>query len=364
MNWNWELPSWPNFYYDSSKVADLEKQFLMEIGSSFAYLKGLSERDYSHYIVDILSIEGVESSRIEGEVLDRESVQSSIKHHFGLEPNVRKKNDKEAGMAKALFNVYATFDAPLTHDMLCQWHGMLMENVPYIDDLGKYRTHSEPMQIVSNRHGDPTVFFQAPSSSRVQKEMDAFIGWFNRSAYSISILERAAIAHIRFESIHPFEDGNGRIGRILIEKILSQGVGRPALISVSAILEKRKKEYYSQLGRCNKSLNAESWLEFFSKVVIEAQKASMELLCFLISKTKLLNRLEGQINSRQEKALLRLFAEGPGGFKGGLSAENYISITKASRATTTRDLADLVIKGALIKTGELKGTRYQLNLEC
>ena len=145
-------------------------------------------------------------------------------------------------MAKVLFNVYATYDLPLTHETLFGWHGMLFENASYIDDHGKYRTHKEPMQIVFNRYGDRSVFFEAPPSHSVPKEMSAFIDWFNQSALEASTLERASIAHVYFESIHPFEDGNGRIGRILVEKILSQGIGRPALISVSTVLEKRRKE--------------------------------------------------------------------------------------------------------------------------
>lgn len=177
-----------------------------------------------------------------------------------------------------------------------------------------------------------------------------------------SFLERAAIAHVYFESIHPFEDGNGRIGRVLVEKVLSQGVGRPVLIAVSKMLEKRKKEYYAELEQCNRTLDVQHWLEFFSSVILQAHEESMGLLRFLIQKSKLLNALSNQINPRQMKVLLRMFAEGPGGFQGGLSAEKYITITKTTRATATRDLTDLVAKGALIKTGELRHTRYWLNI--
>jgi Fic family protein len=192
--------------------------------------------------------------------------------------------------------------------------------------------------------------------------MDAFISWFNSKSNSLSILGRAAIAHVYFESIHPFEDGNGRIGRVLVEKVLSQGIERPILVAVSKVLEKRKKEYYSALERCNKSLDVGHWVEFFADVILQAQEESMRLLHFLIEKSKMLTKLSGSLNPRQEKTLLRIFAEGLDGFKGGLSAEKYIAITKASRATATRDLADLVQKGALVKTGELRHSRYWLNI--
>ncbi len=361
MSWNWELPNWPRFSFDPSRLEGMEKQFLMGVGSSLAFVKSIEETDYHKYVVEILSTEGVESFKIEGEFLDRESLQSSIKKHFGLDG--KKNSERETQVAKLLLNVYETFDAPLTHEMFYEWYNILFQNQARVAERGSYRSHPEPMQIVSNRYGSPNVFFEAPPSSRVFKEMTHFIKWFNSSRDSGSILSRAAVAHIYFESIHPFEDGNGRIGRILVEKVLSQGVGRPVLIAVSKILEKGKREYYFQLGKCNKTLDIQDWVEYFAQIILEAQKESVGLLYFLIKKTRLLSTLSGQINKRQEKVLLRLFAEGPAGFKGGLSADNYIKITGASRATATRDLADLVKRKALIKTGELRHSRYWLSSE-
>jgi Fic family protein len=362
MPWNWELPDWPKFKYDPDRLSQMERQFLLGMGSAFAYLKTIDQHEYYRFIVEILSLEGLESSRIEGEILDRESLQSSIQRHFGIDTAKKRGADKESRMAHLLCDVYETFDKPLTHEMLCRWHSILFKGSSTIDDCGKYRTHPEPMQIVSNQYGSPKVFFEAPSSAKIFDEMTAFVDWFNASNASGSILGRAAIAHVYFESIHPFEDGNGRIGRVLSEKILSQEIGRPTLIAISKMLEKRKKEYYSALEKCNQSLDAQHWVEFFSSVILQAHEESIRLLYFLIEKSKMLTTLSGEINPRQMKVLLRMFEEGPSGFKGGLSADNYISITKTSRATATRDLSDLVEKGALVKTGELRHTRYSLNL--
>ena len=362
MRWNWELPDWPKFHFNPDQIAVSEKQFLLGAGSAFAYIKTIDEQEYQRFIVEILSVEGEESSKIEGEILDRESLQSSIKQHFGLKTALKPGGEKESRMAQLLCDVYESVDKPLTHELLWQWHSMLFDGSSNIGDFGKYRTHAEPMQIVSTRYDSPKVFFEAPPSAKVPQEMAAFIDWFNLTTGSGSILGRAAIAHIYFESIHPFEDGNGRIGRVLAEKILSQGVGRSVLISLSKMLEKRKKEYYAALERCNRTLEVQHWVEFFAQVVLQAQEESMSLLYFLIKKSKMLNALSKEINPRQTKVLLRMFAEGPNGFKGGLSAENYIAITKTTRATATRDLTDLVEKGALVKTGELRHTRYVLNL--
>jgi len=362
MPWNWELPEWPKFQYDPTQIIELEKQFLIGVGSSSAYLKCIEESDYNRFVVEILSSEGLESSKIEGEILERESLQSSIRQHFGLKQDEKVEVNKESRMADLLLNVYETFDDPLTHEMLWEWHSILFNDQSHISDCGKYRSHSDPMQIVSNRYDSTKVYFQAPPSVQVFDEMEGFIDWFNHPAKSSLILENAAIAHLYFENIHPFEDGNGRIGRVLVEKVLSQGVGRSMLIAVSNVLEKRKKAYYAELGKCNKTLEAQDWVDFFSEAVLQAQEESMSLLYFIIKKSKILTDLTGKLNPRQEKALLRLFEEGPGGFVGGMSAENYIAITKAPRATATRDLADLVEKGALVKTGELRHTRYWLNL--
>ena len=362
MPWNWELPDWPKFSYDPNRIFQKERQFLLGMGSAFAFLKNIDEQEYNQFVVEILSLEGLESSRIEGEILDRESLQSSIKQHFGLNTTRKQETNKESRMAKLLCNVYESFDKPLTHEILWQWHSRLFNDHSHIVDCGKYRTHIEPMQIISRRYDSPRVFFEAPPSVKVPDEMAAFVDWFNSTRASEPILGRAAIAHVYFESIHPFEDGNGRIGRVLIEKVLSQGVERPILIAVSKVLEKRKKEYYAAIERCNRTLKVEHWVEFFADAVLQAQEESMSLLCFLIEKSKMLTALSRQFNSRQEKVLLRMFAEGPSGFKGGLNAENYIAITKTSRATATRDLTDLVQKGALVKTGELRYSRYWLNL--
>jgi Fic family protein len=287
MPWNWEMRDWPQFDYDQDLIIQLERQFLLGEGEASAYLKTIDSQEYHQFIIEILSREGLESSKIEGEILDRESLQSSIKQQFGLKKRLKSGGDKESRMAGILVDVYESFDQPLTHEMLWQWHSMLFQGISHISESGAYRTHAEPMQIVSNRFDIQRVFFEAPPSRKVKAEMTAFIEWFNSSAGSGSILGRAAIGHLYFESIHPFEDGNGRIGRVLVEKILSQGVGRPVLIAISKMLEKRKKEYYSALERCNQTLDAQHWVEFFGAVILQAHEESMSLLYFLIAKSKI-----------------------------------------------------------------------------
>ncbi len=187
------------------------------------------------------------------------------------------------------------------------------------------------MQVVSGRVDAPTVHFEAPPSNQVPSEMKRFLSWFNRTVPTgpdcLSALTRAGLAHLHFESIHPFEDGNGRIGRAIAEKAMAQSFGQPLIIALAATILAHQKRYYDALERANKHNDATEWLTWFAAIAVEAQQRTLKQVEFLIAKTKLLDRLRGEINERQLKALLRMLKEGPEGFKGGLSAVNYITIT-------------------------------------
>jgi Fic family protein len=191
--------------------------------------------------------------------------------------------------------------------------------------------------------------------------MARFVEWFNRTApqgLELPPLTRAGTAHLYFVSIHPFEDGNGRIGRAIAEKALAQRLGQPTLTALAATILFRRKAYYAALEAANKQNEITDWLGWFAGIAIEAQRRTIAQVEFTIDKTRLLDRIRGQLNARQEKALLRMLREGPDGFKGGLSAGNYASITGASPATATRDLADMVLKGVLTRHGERRHARY------
>jgi Fic family protein len=239
---------------------------------------------------------------------------------------------------------------------------MLLKGRGDLRDVGRYRTDDEAMQVVSGAIHAPRVHFEAPPSSTVPKEMLRFVRWFNRTAPNgaepLPALTRAGIAHLYFESIRPFEDGNGRIGRAISEKVLGQCLGQPTLTSLAATILIRRKAYYEALEAASKGNEVTPWLAWFAGIAIEAQRRTEARIEFLLDKTRLLDRLRGQFNERQEKALLRMLAEGPEGFKGGLSAGNYAAITGASPATATRDLADMVAKGALTRAGEHRHARY------
>jgi Fic family protein len=366
MTWNWQLPDWPDFTWDKARLALAEQQFLVGGGVLLGAVKHLGEEERNQLTVEAMSTEAVTTSEIEGEILDRASVQSSIKRQLGLAADDRRVAPKEQGTAEMMVDLYRTFSAPLSEEMLFGWHRMLMSGTRDIKDVGCYRTSDEPMQVVSGAIGAPKIHFEAPPSAQVPREMAGFIDWFKRTApggtQPLPALTRAGAAHLYFESIHPFEDGNGRIGRAIAEKSLAQSLGQPTLIVLAATILVRRASYYNALEAASRQNEITNWLAWFGGVTIEAQGRTLALIEFLIEKAKLFDRLKGQLNERQQKALLRMFKEGPEGFKGGLSAGKYSTITGASPATATRDLADLTAKGALVRTGELRHARYTLSV--
>lgn len=364
MRWNWQLPDWPNFRFDADRIRAREAQFLKGSGVVIGSLHHLDEGERDGLTIELMSQEAVDSSAIEGEILDRASVQSSLAKHLGFAADQRRASPAEAGAAELMADVYRNHAAPLDDQTLFAWHAMLMNGRRDIVDVGRYRTHQDAMQIVSGALHAPRVHFEAPPSDTVSMEMSRFITWFNGSGPSspslLPAITRAAIAHLWFESIHPFEDGNGRIGRAIAEKALAQNLSAPTLTALAETIHRHRKAYYAALQLGSQSNDIDAWLTWFADIVIEAQARTITRIRFLIDKTRLLDRLRGEINERQEKALLRMFREGPDGFAGGLSAGNYRTITGAALATVTRDLVDLVEKGALLRTGERRYARYRL----
>ncbi len=407
--WNWQQRDWPNFSYDKVRIKAQEDDFLYRSGHLFGATMHIRPDEQQALLIERMSDEALKTSEIEGEILNRESVQSSIRRRLGLvcrpmqsftdemhstavqhgtKSTLANKNEcsvylaqresvardttlathrhavgaAEAGIAEMMVDLYQHYDQPLSHDMLYGWQAMIMNGRRDIDFMGGYRQHEEPMQVISGRLDVPTVHFEAPPSKQVHAEMEGFVIWFNNSV-SLPALTRASIAHLYFESIHPFEDGNGRIGRCLVEKSLAQSLGRPITTGLSHVIHAGRKQYYAMLEQSNKTNQIDAWLEYFSEMILSAQTFSITLVEFIIRKTHFYDRFHDTLNARQQKVLARMFREGIDGFKGGLSAENYIAITGTSRATATRDLSDLVAQGAFTKTGAGKGTRYTLTLE-
>jgi Fic family protein len=366
MPWNWQHPDWPQFVLNLKVMEPLERQFLLHSGEFVGVFRHVDAEDRDALRIDLISEEAVKTSEIEGEILNRDSVQSSLRHQFGLGPEAAHVPPAERGIAKMLAGLYENFADSLSDATMFAWHRLLFSGDTSIKTIGSYRTHEDPMQVVSGPIHKRTVSFEAPPSIQMPLEMTRFIHWFNGSGPQgtepLPALTRAGLAHLYFVCIHPFEDGNGRIGRAIAEKALAQNLGYPSLIALAYTIERKRKDYYAALERNNKDLAVTDWLEYFARTVIEAQSTTIKRVDFYVAKTKYYERYRAQLNERQAKVIARIFKEGIDGFKGGLSAENYLAVSGTSRATATRDLQDLVEKGALRKTGELRHTRYHLAL--
>jgi Fic family protein len=366
MIWNWEQPGWPKFAYDSKALEPLEQQFLLQSGEFIGAYRHIGAEDQESLKLELISDEAVKTSEIEGEILNRDSVQSSLRQQLGLGVETPGVKPEERGIAQMMVDLYQNFATPLSDKTMFDWHSMLLSGNASIRVIGGYRTHAEPMQVISGPIHKWAVHFEAPPSNRMAAEMNRFIEWFNDTAPAgknpLPPLTRAALAHLYFVCIHPFEDGNGRIARALAEKALAQNLGQPSLIALAYTIERKRKDYYAALERNNKDLEIDGWMKYFANTILEAQNNTIHRVDFYIAKAKFYEKFRGKLNERQDKVVARVFREGIDGFKGGLSAENYISISKTSRATATRDLQDLVDKGALTKTGELRHTRYFLSL--
>ena len=365
--WNWLLKKWPQFTYDKEILAELEQVFTQNSGTVIGALKHISADSKDDLLVEILSDEAMKTSEIEGEFLNRDSVQSSIKRNLGLTVEKQKVPPAEFGIAEMMVDLYLNYNTLLSHNQLFEWHKMITNGRRDLTNIGTYRTHTEPMQVVSGRLDRPTVHYEAPPSKEIPQEMEQFVTWFNEVHTKKNELDRfplikSGIAHLYFVCIHPFEDGNGRIGRAIAEKSIALSTKKPTLISLSHTIEANKKDYYYFLENNNKTLEITGWLSYFGTTILDAQQNTLKQIDFLIEKTKFFDRYTTQLNDRQLRVVKRLFEAGYTGFKGGLSSKNYVKIAKTSESTATRDLADLVKKEILTKTGTFKSTRYSLNI--
>ena len=362
MKYNWQQNDWPNFQYQTIDIEDMLFDFAQRTGRISGVLEGLSETEQTETMINLMVSEAIKTSEIEGEYLSRNDVMSSIRRNLGLNPDLpRTKDERAEGVAELMLAVRNDFLKPLTSKMLFDWHTMLMKGNTQIQ-IGRWRSHSAPMQIVSGAIGREVVHFEAPPSSKVPSEMEGFIRWFNDSQADIKKpILRAAIAHLYFETIHPFEDGNGRIGRAVAEKALSQSIGRPVLFSLSKSIESKKNAYYDALKAAQRANETTDWINYFVQTVLDAQIDAEQEIEFTLKKTKFFDRHKNELNERQQKVIRRMLEEGHQGFEGGMNARKYVSIASTSKATATRDLQDLVEKDIFKSIGGGRSTRYEIN---
>lgn len=363
MRYNWQNKQWPEFEYDISGIEGGLLTFADLSGQISGVVLGLEKADQSEAVIDTMIAEAIKSSEIEGEFLSRPDVASSIRNCLGFKTDTHQIRDPASqGMAELIVDSRNSWSAKLSEDKLFEWHRMLMKGVGRIE-TGRWRTHADEMQVVSGALGAQKIFFAAPPSSQVPAEMKEFIKWFNRSGgESLYGPVRAAIAHLYFESIHPFEDGNGRIGRVIAEKALSQGLGRPVLLSLSGTINEHRSDYYRMLNEAQRGMEVTPWVNWFVKTVVAAQRSTYNQVDFTLKKARFFGRYTSALNARQLLVIRRMLREGAAGFEGGMNARKYVILTKVSKATATRDIQDLVEKEVFVPFGGGRSTRYELSL--
>lgn len=368
MRWIWQQPDWPDFRYDKRALEDRELEFRINSERLAGRFEALPMASQEDAMIDLMLSEAIKTSAIEGEDLDRDSVRSSLLALVTSDTLPDNSDQKAAGAAMLLVDVRKNWQASLTHDLLGKWQSMTVPEQRYTSVLrGAYRNNPSPMQIVSGPYGREKIHYEAPPAIQVPDEMARFIDWYNQTSSlngskKVSGIARAGIAHLWFEVIHPFDDGNGRVGRAIADHALSQSLGYPTTACLATAIEGDKKSYYLQLEKAScGSLEVDTWLDYFADRVIKAQEISRQEVDFVLAKTRFYEAYGDQLNDRQARMVSRVLAEGRKGFEGGITTKKYEAITKCPNRTASRDLSDLVAKGIIIPLpGGGRTTRYEL----
>ncbi|WP_369829049.1 Fic family protein [Flavobacterium sp. 5] len=288
---------------------------------------------------------------------------SSLKLNLGIKDfHQNTKNNKANAIAQLMIEVQNTYAKPLDESLLLHWHELLMNAEKGIN-ARKYRSGTEPMQVISGSYGNFIVYYEAPPSKDLPNLMNHFFHWYqNFSKTEVGKIGEAmilsAITHLYFETLHPFEDDNGRIGRALVEKL-----DILIFISLSKVIEKNKAQYNSELKKALCDLHITDWIIYFFNILSEAVTDTKTVILFALKKTKFFEKFKNDLNERQLKAITKMMDQGEKGFQGGMTAKKYMSINKTSKATATRDLQELAESSAFIKIGARRSIAYQLNLE-
>src|SRR3984957_15588954 len=362
-----ELRDWPGFSWDSKVLAPLLSEVRLRQGLLVGKMLGYGLASRWSATLKVLTEETVKSSAIEGVVLDPENVRSSLARRLGMEVGglTAHKDRNVDGVVEMMLDATQKFSKPLKKERLFGWHAHLFPGVRTTHDkfrVGTWRDDSQgPMQVVSGPIGRHKVHYEAPKADRVESEMGKFLQWFDGNEQEDPLL-KAAIAHMWFVTIHPLEDGNGRIGRAIAEMCLARSDGSPQrFYSMSSQILEERKGYYEVLEKTQTgSLDITEWLTWFLGCLDRAIEQSNQITSSALEKElfwKALKRRNVSLNDRQTKVLNKLFS----GFEGKLTRDKWMKLTKASSRTALRDIEELIAIG-VIEQEEAGGrsTSYRL----
>jgi Fic family protein len=358
-------PDWPNFQWDHEALAGRLSKTKVEQARLLGRMESLGFELRQDAVLKTITADVIKSSEIEGEILNPDQVRSSVAKRLGMDiagvVNVDRYID---GVVEMMMDATSKYNEPLTSDRLFGWHAALfptgrsgMRKIR----TGAYRDDAEgPMQIISGAVGKERVHFEAPEATKIAREMDAFLTWFNSDRSESDWIVTAALAHLWFVTIHPVEDGNGRIARAISDMSLARSEkSSQRFYSLSSQIRQERAAYYEILEATQKrTTNVTPWLDWFIGCTSRAIESAQSTLANVFAKGIFWNSFSKvNVNERQRLMLNRLFD----GFEGKLTTEKWQKVTKSSQRTAVRDIQDLVEKGALVQNPEGgRSTSYRL----
>jgi Fic family protein len=362
----WQHPGWPKLSFDESQLAQELASARRAQGVVEGKLAVLGFRERQELAAEAWAQDAVATAAIEGEQLDLLAVRSSVAQRLGAGPAFKGPATPRHvdGLLSIMDDALSKAREPLTHERLQAWQVALfptgfsgMRRVK----TAAYRT--EPMQIVSGPVGRETVHYEAPAAEEVPAQMQQFLDWFNASEQDS--LVKAALSHLWFETIHPFDDGNGRVGRNIVDLCLARDAGETSrLVRISQRLLEQREAYYGELGHAQHGgPDVTRWMIWFVAQVRAAWEAAGKVVDASLEKARFwASHASLDLNARQKKAVNALLDLGPGGFEGGMNTRKYVSLTGTSRPTASRELIELNALGVLRQVGGGRSTRYYVNL--
>ena len=367
--WIWQQPDWPRFTWQAEPLAPLLRACTQAQGRLIGMLGAVGNDTEAQSSLDAMLQNIVTSSAIEGEQLNVGSVRSSLAKRLGVSEEGRTTARSE-GLAQLLLDATQAHQQPLDLERLYAWHRWLFPD----DDslmarpllIGALRG-DEPMQVVSGRLDRPTVHFEAPPRAGLEQQLADFLDWFERSRSDASLdpLLRAGIAHFWFVTLHPFDDGNGRLTRAITDLALAQGEHQTIrFYAMSASILDDRAGYYRILEASQKGpLGITAWVQWFLATLLNSLEQALARIDRVLTKARFWQTHRNQtFSAEQTKVLNRLLDGGERGFEAGISAAQYQAVAKVSKATATRHLSDLVAKGCITRLpGGGRSTRYQVN---
>ena len=356
--------NWPNFIWDIRELSDLLAEVRNKQGRLIGKMEALGFDLQNEAFLETLTADILKSNEIEGVVLNKEEVRSSIARRLGINvgglPPI---NRNIEGIVDMMFDATISFEKPMTKERLFDWYYAMFpmgRSGMYEIIVGKWRDDSTgPMQVVSGAMGKEKVHYEAPPAKVIDNEMATFLNWFNNKT-DIDLVLKASVAHLWFVTLHPFEDGNGRITRAITDMLLARSDGLPQrFYSMSSQIQKERKLYYDILERTQKGkLDVTEWIYWFLNTLQKAITNSEDTLTLVIKKHKFWNTYGTEIKNERQKKILNQLLES---FTGNLTTSKWAKITKCSQDTALRDIQYLIDKGILIKSNSGgRSTKYEL----